>query len=253
MRQVNAIGLFELFRKVVHDAHVKVFTTEERVAIGGFHFEQAVVDLKNGHVECTAAKVIDRDGLRILFVEAVGQRGGCRLVDDAQHFETGDLAGIFGGLTLGVVEVGRHGDNRLRDFLAQIAFCGFFHLAEDEGRDLAWGVFLTLGFDPCVAVAAVDDVERHVLFVFGQIRIVVAAADQALDAKDCVFGVGDRLAFRRLADKAFIVGEGDDRRRGARAFGVFDHTRLAAIHDGDTAVGGAKVNTDYFGHVSIPL
>ncbi len=53
-----------------------------------------------------------------------------------------------------------------------------------------------------------------------------AAADQALDAKDCVFRVGDRLAFRRLADKALVVGEGDDRRRGARAFGVFDHTRL---------------------------
>ena len=94
---------------------------------------------------------------------------------------------------------------------------------------MAWGVFLTTGFDPCVAVAAINDVERHVLFVFGQIRIVVTAADQALDAKDSVFWVGDRLAFRWLADKALIVGESNDRRRCARAFGVFDYTRLAAI------------------------
>ncbi len=191
--------------------------------------------------------------MRVLFVEAVGQRGCCRLVNDPQHFETGNFTGVFGCLTLGVVEVSGHGDNRLRDFLTQIALCGFFHLTKDEGRDLAGGVFLTTGLHPCVAVAAIDDVERHILFVFGQIRIVIAAADQALDAEDSVFWVGDRLAFRRLADKALIVGESNDRRRCARAFSVLNHTRLAAIHDGDTAVGGAKVNTDYFGHVSIPL
>ena len=109
-------------------------------------------------------------------------------------------------------------------------------------------VFLALGFDPGVAIAAVDDVEGHVLLVLGQIRVILPATDQALDAKDGVFRVGDGLTFGRLADKAFIVCESDDRGGGAGPFRVFDHAGLATIHDGDAGVGGSEVNTDDFGH-----
>ena len=55
------------------------------------------------------------------FVEAISQRGCCWLVDDPQHFEASNFAGVFCGLTLGVVEVCRNGDNRLCHFFAKIA------------------------------------------------------------------------------------------------------------------------------------
>ncbi len=49
-----------------------------------------------------------------LAVEAVGQCRRGRLVGDAQHFKAGDLAGVLGGLALGVVvDVGKNGDGRL--------------------------------------------------------------------------------------------------------------------------------------------
>ena len=69
---------------------------------------------------------------------------------------------------------------------------------------------------------------------------------------DGVVGVRDRLPFGGLADETFIFGESDDGRCSPRAFRVFDHAGLAAIHDGDTAVGGSKVNTDDFSHVFDP-
>ena len=71
-----------------------------------------------------------------LLVEAVGERGRGRLVDDAQHLEAGDLAGVLGRLALGVVEIGGHGDDRLLDLLAEIGFGGLLHLLQDEGGDL---------------------------------------------------------------------------------------------------------------------
>ena len=51
--------------------------------------------LKDGHIEGAAAKVKDKNGLVRLLLEAVGERGSSRLVDDAQHLNTSDLAGIL--------------------------------------------------------------------------------------------------------------------------------------------------------------
>ena len=82
-------------------------------------------------------------------------------------------------------------------------------------------------------------------------RVVVAPADQALDREDGLFWIGDRLALGRLADEPFaVVGEGDDRRRGAHAFGVLDNFRRLAFHDGDARIGGAEVDADDLAHGS---
>jgi hypothetical protein len=75
----------------VDDALVEVVAAEVGVAVGGLHLEDAVADLEHGDVEGAAAEVVDRDRSRpVLLVEAVGERGRGRLVDDAQHLEAGD-------------------------------------------------------------------------------------------------------------------------------------------------------------------
>ena len=67
--------------------------------------------LQDGDVERAAAEVVHRDHACALPVEAVGQRRRGRLVDQAQHLETGDAAGVARGRPLGVVEVRRHRDD----------------------------------------------------------------------------------------------------------------------------------------------
>ncbi|ETW12424.1 putative NAD-specific glutamate dehydrogenase [Roseivivax marinus] len=253
LREIDLVLFFELVREVVDDPHVEVFTAEERVTVRRLHLEKAVVDLEDGHVERAAAEVVDRDRLALFLVEAIGQSGRGRLVDDAQDFEARDLAGVLGGLTLLVVEVRGHGDDRLRHFLAEVALGGFLHLLQDEGRDLRRRIGFALGLDPRITVAAVDDLVRHVLLVLGEIGVVLTTTDQALDAEDGVGRVGDRLALGRLANQTFVVGETDDGRGRACPFRVLDDLGLAAVHDGDAAVGGAEVDADDFAHVlSIP-
>ena len=76
----------------------------------------------------------------------------------------------------------------------------------------------------------------------------------ALDAADGAVDVGDRLVLGRLADEDLaVLGERDDRGRGARALGVRDDRRLAALQDGDDGVGGAEVDTDRSSHGDWPL
>ena len=116
--------------------HIKVFTAQKRIAIGGFHFENAIANFQNGNVKCAAAQIINRNGLPVIFIQAISQRGSCRLVNNAQHFQTGNFTGIFGGLTLGVVKIGRYGNDRLVNFFAQIIFGGFFHFLQNKSRNL---------------------------------------------------------------------------------------------------------------------
>jgi hypothetical protein len=90
------------------------------VTVGGLDLDHPVADLQQRDVEGPAAEVEDQDGLLLVaLVQAVGQRRRGRLVDDAQHVQAGDLAGLLGGLPLGVVEVGRDGDHRVGDVLAR--------------------------------------------------------------------------------------------------------------------------------------
>ena len=229
----------ELIRQEIHDAHIEIFATQEGVAVGRFDFEQAVVDFQNGDVERAATKVIDRDGFGFFLVQTVGQSSGCRFVDDAQHFKAGNLACVFGRLALRVVEIGGHGDDGLGDGFAQIRLCRFFHLLQDDRRNLAGREFFAARFDPRIAIAAADHFVGQVLHVFRQHRIICAATDQALDGEDGVGRVGHRLALGGLANQTLVLGEADDRGRGARAFGIFNDTGLAAIHDGDARVGGS--------------
>jgi hypothetical protein len=114
------------------------------VAVGGLHLDggEAVVvlaDFQQRDVEGAAAEVEDQDGLVALalaLVQAVGQGGGGGLVDDAQDVQAGDLAGLLGGLPLGVGEVGRDGDDRVGDLLRQVGLGVALELLQDERGDL---------------------------------------------------------------------------------------------------------------------
>ena len=66
-------------------------------------------------------------------LEAVGDRGGRRLVDQAQHVDAGQMRGVLGRLALGVVEVGRHGDDCAEQLVVEAVFGALAQLGEDLG------------------------------------------------------------------------------------------------------------------------
>ncbi len=252
--QVDALLLLELVGEIVDETHVEVFAAQEGVAIGRLHLEHAVADLQDRHVEGAAAEVIDRDHAGLLLVEPIGERGRGRLVDDAQHFEAGDLAGILGGLALGVVEIGRNRDDGLGDLLAEIGLGGLLHLLQHEGGDLGGRIGLAVGLDPGVAVAGAHDLVGDELLVLLHHRVVVATAHQPLDGEEGALRIGDRLALGRLADEALaVVGECHDRRRRVAAFRILDDLGSFAFHHGDARIGRAEVDANDLAHCINPL
>ena len=130
------------------------------------HLEDAVLDAQDRDVEGAAAEVVDRDDAGVPLVEAVGERRRGRLVDDAQHLEAGDAAGVARGGALRVVEVGGHGDDRAIDFGVELALLGeerlgaVLQLAQDERGDLRRRELAVAEADPHDAAGFAADAER---------------------------------------------------------------------------------------------
>ena len=93
----------ELFDEVIRQTLAPVQTAKHDVPVGCKNAEVGRSVADNRDVESTATKVIDHDGLLIglqvcttkfAFAPCIGQSGGGWFVDDVDHVQTSDLAGI---------------------------------------------------------------------------------------------------------------------------------------------------------------
>jgi hypothetical protein len=234
----------------VDDAAVEIFAAQERIAGGGDDFEDpTLADLEDGDVERSTAEVVDSDGLIETLAETVGERGGRRLVDDADHLEAGDQPGVFGGLALVVVEIRGHRDHRFGHRLPQEIFGDDFHLLQHHRADLGDRILLVAQLDPKVAVGALDDAVARRQNAVLHLRRGPFAADEALGRRDRVFGIGDGLALGDMTDQTLArLGESDHRRRRCPTSTIGDHGRLVVLHDGDARIRRAKINADHSFH-----
>ena len=248
LREVDAVLALELADHVLDDALVEVFAAEEGVAVGGAHFDDVVAHFEDGDIEGAAAEVVHGDLFVGLAVEAVGEGSGGGFVDDALHFKTGDLAGVLGGLALGVVEVGGNGDDSFGHGFAEVSFGVLLELGKDDGGDFLSAVIVAVHAHGGVAVSGGNDGVRSVLHPVEHFGGVGAAAHPTLDGEDGAVGVGDGLTLGSLAHEAFLIGDGDDRGSGTAAVGVADALGFLAFHHIDAAVGGAKVDADDLTH-----
>lgn len=90
----------------------------------------------------------------------------------------------------------------------------------------------------------------HQILVLRHSRVIKATTDQALHRKDGALGIGHALPLGGLAHQTLaIFREGDDGRRGARAFRILDDFRGGPLHHRNAAIGGAEVDTDDLGHL----
>ena len=205
--EVDSGLLLKLIDDPVHDAVVPIIATQMGVAVGAAHLEDAVTEFQTGDIEGAAAEIVHGDLLVSLLLQTVGQGGGGWLVDDAQDLETGDLAGVLGGVALGVVEISGHRDHGLGDLLTELCLGVALELGEDHGRDLRRGEGLRLSIDlhldVGVAIGGLDQLVRDAVLLAA--ALVVLAAHETLHREDGVLRVGDGLALGGLADKTFTT------------------------------------------------
>src|ERR1700682_116085 len=96
--QVESFILLEFINQPVHQPLVYVVAAEVRVAIRSFNFNYAVTDFEDRNIERSAPEVVDGNGLVFLFIEAISECGGRRLIDNSLYIEAGNSSAVFCGL-----------------------------------------------------------------------------------------------------------------------------------------------------------
>ena len=189
--QVLLVLALELLDEVVDETVVEVLTTQVCVAGSCLNLEDTLFNGQEGHIEGSSTEIEDEDIALAggLLVEAVGDGSGSRLVDDTENVEAGDHAGVLSSLALGIIEVGRDGNDSIVDCATEVGLSGFPHLGKDHrgnflGRELL-GLSLELNLDERLA-ALVDDFERKVLHVRLNLRLLEFPSDQSLGIEDSV-------------------------------------------------------------------
>ena len=232
LAQVDAVLVLDFADEPINDLLIPIIAAEMVITVRGLHLDggEAVVilaDFQQGDIEGAAAEVEDQDALVFLALfKAVCQCGCGRLVDDTQHVEAGDLAGVLGGLALGIVEVCRAGDDGVGDGLAELLFGVPLELHQDLCGNLLRSPLLAVDFDRPVS------------------------AHMALDGADGAVNIGDSLALGDFADQDFTgLAEGDHRRGGACAFRVLDNGGLAAFQRCDAGVCRTQIDTNCASHM----
>ena len=255
--EIDALSLLELLGQPVDDPLVEVVATEVGVAVCRSDLEDALGQLEDRDVEGAAAQVVDGDLLFLLLVEPVRQGRCGRLVDDALDVEPGDPAGILRRLALGVVEVGRDGDDRLGHLLAQVRLGVALQLLEDHGADLrrAEGLAVRQRRRPSPS----DFGSFSTWYGTRSLLCWTSGSSQRRPMKRLMlkmvfsgFVIAWRLATWPTSRSPLLAKATTDGVMRA-ALRVGDDLRLAALHDGDHGVRRAQVDADDLAHRSSVL
>jgi hypothetical protein len=249
--EVDAVIPLELAGDPVHDALVEVVAAQVRVAVRRLDLEDPLADLENRDVEGAAAEVVDRDRLVLLLVEAVGERGRGRLIDDPEHLEPRDGARLLGRLPLAIVEVRGHGDDGLRHLLAEVGLGGLLQLAQDHRGDLGRRVLLAPHLDARVAAGGLHGLVGDELDLLE--HLFVTAPHEPLDGEDRVLRIGDGLTLRHLSHEDLaVLREADDRGCEAAALLIRDDRGIAPLHDRNDRVRRPEIDPDDLRHEPLP-
>lgn len=113
---------------MVHDSLIEIFSSEMGVSWGGHHLKDSIVNGEDWDIEGSSSKIEDQNVLFTgFFVKTIGNGGSSGFIQDSDDVKTGDGSGVFGGLSLGIVEIGWDGDHSVDDSVSDVGFSYLFH------------------------------------------------------------------------------------------------------------------------------
>lgn len=220
-----------------------------RVSIGGFYLEYAIPNFQDGYIKGSSAQVEYGDLLIVLLIQPVCQGCRRRFIDDPLDVQSCDLAGILCGLALAVVEIGRHGNDRICHWPTQMRLGCFLDIGQYIGRYFGRAVEFSLDANVCISVGRLFNAVGKYLEILLNFRRIILPTNEPLNSKYGVFRIGHRLALGDLSDQPFALIRNTDHGRGCPAsLFVRDDVSIFTLENRNARVGGSKVDSNSFPH-----
>jgi len=221
---------------------IEIVTAQGGIAACGQHLEHTLGQTQNGDIEGSAAEIVDRDDTLGLTVQTVGDRRCGRLIEQAQHIQAGQPRRILGRLTLGIIEVGRHGDHRPDQLATQRRLGALAQRPQDLRRDFHR------------ALGALDRLdEGHLRFgltetigqLFAQLLDVrKPSPHQPLDRADGIERIGSCCTLGTCTDLHTIGVITHNGRQNHLPIGIGQRGGDATAQRGNEGIGSAQVYSD---------
>ena len=207
-------------------------------------------DIKHGYIKCAAAKVINSNGLILLFIQSISKRRRCRLVYNPLYIKSCYLSRILCCLPLAVIKICRHSYNSLCNRLAEICLGSLFKLLQNKGGNLRRGVslFHIGNINNSPAVFILNNLVRNHLHLF--VYFVIIPSHKPLYRKDGIFRICNSLPLCHLADQNLAIPcKGNNRRCDPAPFLIYYNLWLSPFHNCNNRICCAKVNADNLSHI----
>jgi hypothetical protein len=239
----------ELLGEVVHEAVIEILTSQVGITSGGLHLEDALLNGKQGHIEGSTSKIEDQHVLLgALLVKAVGDGSSGGLVDNTKNVKAGNHTSVLGSLALGIVEVGRDSDDGVLHLATKVGLGNLLHLDEDHGRNLLRRELLLLTLecdvDDRLATGTVGHLERPVLHISLDHRVLELAADEALGIEHSVRSVHGNLVLGSVTDEALSIVECNIRGGGTVTLVVGNDLHAIVLPHSNAGVSSTQINSD---------
>ena len=140
VRDVHPLLDLQVIEDVLDDLVVEIVAAEMVVAVARYDLDDTCFDPHDRRVEGSAAEIIDQDALALMLRRLIDQGRRCRLIDDANDLQPGNLARLARCLTLRIGEIGRNRDDGLAHRPPEALFGDVLEAFQDDRRDFLWRV-----------------------------------------------------------------------------------------------------------------
>merc|ERR1711881_494293 len=199
---------FEFLNEMINHTVIEIFATEMCVTSSRFYFEDTVFNCEDGNIECTSAKIKDENiFLTIRFFIKTVSDGSCGgFVNNTHDIHTGNGTCVFGGLTLGIIEISWDCNDGIIDFFTEVSFSNFFHFAHDHRGDFFRKKFfaftLVINFDLWFSISF-NYIEWPMFLIRLDTRVSIFSTDQTFSIEHGVGWVHCSLIFSSITDQMF--------------------------------------------------
>ncbi len=186
------------------DFLIDVLSSKMTISVCRFYFYDIFTYFKDRNIKCTSTKVEYCNFFVFLFIKSVCKSRCSWFVDDSFDIESSNFTSIFCCLSLCIIKICRHSNDRFCNRLSNFCFSICFKFLEYHRRNFFWSIRFFSHFHFYSVICRFLYFKRNRSFIFLNCRIIECVSDKTFNSEDGIFWIRYTLSFREKPHESFV-------------------------------------------------